>query len=734
MNQYIKMDLSYESEETTQHGCGQRKNKQIEDIESFLYKKLDSFKDNDFVKEKDIQKIRNIVIELVKMDFTDEIKYKLAKIDFTNPYLYADFVYILTLFFGVFYTLFNFKMIYEQIEKNILSFSLYFIIGLPIFKAIYSIFIFAICDFFEFVKYEKIETTGKYKFNKAILVLRRKFGIQPKKSQMNYFYLQLRNEKKIERNELLEKCLIAKSMRSESGVIVNSVIMPPDNFSCAFDCYYCPNVEGYSRSYYPGEPTVERGARNGFSGFKQFRERGHVYLFNGHPVDKFEVIVLGGTFSSYQPKIAENFICDLYYAANTMMDNLDTIRPRKSLDEEIKMNEDALCKIIGLTIETRPDMITKYELRRFRRYGVTRVQLGVQHTDDEILDKLNRQCNQEKIIDAIELLKCEGFKFDLHIMPDLPNSTIEKDKKMLTTMLTDWRYRGHGLKIYPHNVMKETEVYKWYENGTYKPYAESNPEEFVDLMVWTMKNIPPYIRVNRVQRDFPGNAILGGNKCTNLRQVIDDRLKEDNFQSKDIRSMEIRQNKFDPDNVRIIRYDLPTKNGIEVFLGLYSCTCTVFGKSCCIPNMIHKMKNDYYQKMFNTDLSFYGGCGKENRIHGFLRLHMTKDAGKEAFPVLKNKGLILEFHVYGKVQSTYSSREKSKSQHKGFGTILIEHAENIVKQEGHRYNGLNGMAVIAGVGVRNYYRKKGYEIPYEETYHGDFLIKNFSKELTKKID
>ncbi len=734
MNQYIKMDLSYESEETTQHGCGQRKNKQIEDIESFLYDKLDSFKDNDFVKEKDIQKIRNIVIELVKMDFTDEIKYKLAKIDFTNPYLYADFVYILTLFFGVFYTLFNFKMIYEQIEKNILSFSLYFIIGLPIFKAIYSIFIFAICDFFEFVKYEKIETTGKYKFNKAILVLRRKFGIQPKKSQMNYFYLQLRNEKKIERNELLEKCLIAKSMRSESGVIVNSVIMPPDNFSCAFDCYYCPNVEGYSRSYYPGEPTVERGARNGFSGFKQFRERGHVYLFNGHPVDKFEVIVLGGTFSSYQPKIAENFICDLYYAANTMMDNLDTIRPRKSLEEEIKMNEDALCKIIGLTIETRPDMITKYELRRFRRYGVTRVQLGVQHTDDEILDKLNRQCNQEKIIDAIELLKCEGFKFDLHIMPDLPNSTIEKDKKMLTTMLTDWRYRGHGLKIYPHNVMKETEVYKWYENGTYKPYAESNPEEFVDLMVWTMKNIPPYIRVNRVQRDFPGNAILGGNKCTNLRQVIDDRLKEDNFQSKDIRSMEIRQNKFDPDNVRIIRYDLPTKNGIEVFLGLYSCTCTVFGKSCCIPNMIHKMKNDYYQKMFNTDLSFYGGCGKENRIHGFLRLHMTKDAGKEAFPVLKNKGLILEFHVYGKVQSTYSSREKSKSQHKGFGTILIEHAENIVKQEGHRYNGLNGMAVIAGVGVRNYYRKKGYEIPYEETYHGDFLIKNFSKELTKKID
>ncbi len=727
------MDISYEVDENNQSGCIKRKNKQIDDIESFLYDKMDNFKEKDFIEEKNIEKTKKMVEEMASMEFEDEMKYRLAKIDLKNPYLYVEGIYVLSLIFIILYIMVNFKETFNIVKKNLFNIFFYGTISLPIIKLIYSIYYFVVTDFFDLVKIEKIVITGKEKFNKAILVLRRKYGYQPKKSQMNYFYLQLRHENKIQRYELLEKYMVAKTMRSESGVIVNSVIMPPDNFSCAFDCYFCPNVEGYSRSYYPGEPTVERGARNGFSGFKQFRERGHVYLFNGHPVDKFEVIVLGGTFSSYQPKIAEDFICDLYYAANTMMDNLDTIRPRKSLDEEILINEDALCKIIGLTVETRPDMITRYELRRFRRYGVTRVQLGVQHTDDEILEKLNRQCTQEKIINAIELLKCEGFKFDLHIMPDLPYSSLEKDKKMLETMLTDWRYRGHGVKIYPHNVMKETEVYKWYENGTYKPYAESDPEGFIELMVWTVKNIPHHIRKNRVQRDFPGNAILGGNKCTNLGQVIDDRLKAENFQAKDIRSMEIRQGKFDRNNVRIVRFDLPTKNGIEVFLGLYTCTCSIMGQSCCIPLMIHQMKNEISKKIRGNELSFMNGCGNENKIHGFLRLHMTKDAGKEAFPVLKNKGLILEFHIYGKVQSTYSNREKSKSQHKGFGALLMEHAETIVKQEGHLYNGLDGMAVIAGVGVRNYYRKKGYEIPYNEENHGGYLIKKFEKIDIKKI-
>ncbi len=691
--------------------------RKIEDIESFLYDRMDDFskKENNInLVDKEKETIRSMISEFVKMNFDDEIIYERKNNNIETKY----FNIILFTFIMIF--MINILMIFKN----------------PYLVSILIIYPNILEKFMQEFRYEKKIINHKDKFNKAMLVLRRKYHLNPKKNQMNYYYLQMRQENVIPRNIGLENCFVMKSMRSESGVMVISVIMPPDNFSCAFDCHYCPNVPGYSRSYYPGEPTVERGSRNGFSGFKQFRERGHVYLFNGHPVDKFEVIILGGTFSSYQPKIAEDFICDMYYAANTMMESLDNIRPRKSIEEEIKMNEDALCKIIGLTIETRPDVITKYELRRFRRYGVTRIQMGVQHTDDEILDKLNRQCNQEQIIRAIELTKCEGFKIDIHIMPDLPGATLEKDRKMIETILTDPRYRTHGLKIYPHNVMKETEVYKWYMDGSYKPYAESDPEGFVNLIVWAMKSIPPYIRVNRVQRDFPGQYILGGNKCTNLRQVIDDIMKRDDIKSKDIRTMEIKGKEFEENNVRIVRYDAPTKNGTEVFLGLYSCSCKPmknFTKyfpqyehlNFCPKLKIHEMKNKMMKKMFNYDTSFYNGCGNENNIHGFLRLHMTNDAGKEAFPVIQKKGLILEFHIYGKVQSTYSLREKSKSQHRGFGSILIEHAENIVRQEGDKYGGLDGMAVIAGVGVRNYYRKKGYDIPYDKEYHGEFLIKNF---------
>ena len=194
-------------------------------------------------------------------------------------------------------------------------------------------------------------------------------------------------------------------MRSHSGVLVVSVIMPPDDFSCKYDCHYCPNDPRYSRSYYHGEPTVMRGERNNFDAYKQFHERIISYFINGHNIDKIEVIILGGTFSCYDPKICENFITDLFYAANNVFENQDNLRPKYDLEKEKYLNEIALAHIIGITIETRPDKITKHELRRFRKYGVTRVQVGIQHTDDSILKKINRQCYQEHTIQAIKIIK-----------------------------------------------------------------------------------------------------------------------------------------------------------------------------------------------------------------------------------------------------------------------------------------------------------------------------------------
>jgi len=204
-------------------------------------------------------------------------------------------------------------------------------------------------------------------YNEKMNQLKKKYRIVPKKSQLYYLYRLYKYKKLIQPNIELEKQLISKSMRSESGVLVISVIMPPDNFSCAYDCHYCPNDPRYSRSYYHGEPTVMRGAQNDFDGYKQFYDRALSYFINGHNIDKVECIILGGTFDCYKPEISEHFMTQLYYAANNVFSDQMNLPSCESLEQEILKNENALCHIIGITIETRPDKISKHQLRRIKK-------------------------------------------------------------------------------------------------------------------------------------------------------------------------------------------------------------------------------------------------------------------------------------------------------------------------------------------------------------------------------
>ena len=207
-----------------------------------------------------------------------------------------------------------------------------------------------------------------------------------------------------------------------------------------------------------------RGERNNFDAYKQFHERIISYFINGHNIDKIEVIILGGTFSCYDPNICENFISDLFYAANNVFEDQNNLRSKYDLEKEKYLNEVALAHIIGITIETRPDKISTYELRRFRKYGVTRVQIGIQHTDDLILEKINRQCYQNDTIQAIKLLKDNCFKVDIHIMPDLPGSDLEKDKLMFHKIINNHLYQADQWKIYPCNVLEYTKIKEWYDS------------------------------------------------------------------------------------------------------------------------------------------------------------------------------------------------------------------------------------------------------------------------------
>ena len=573
----------------------------------------------------------------------------------------------------------------------------------------------------EEISYEDYFQNLKDQYEKEFVRLRRIHGIHPKKSQIYYLYRLFLYKNEIEENSLLEELLITKRMRSQSGVLVISVIMPPDVFSCTYNCHYCPNDPELSRSYFRGEPTVERGRRNNFDPLKQFFDRAMAYFINGHHIDKVEIIILGGTFSCYQPKDAELFIKMLFYAANTVFDDRTCLRPPKNLSEEKDINENALCKIIGITIETRPDKFSKYELRRFRYYGVTRIQMGVQHTDDKILEKMNRQCTQEDIIQAIKASKDNGFKIDIHLMPDLPGATPQIDYEMFKIILFDPRYQADQWKIYPTVVLAFTKIKEWYDSGEYKPYAETHFPQFLELLQWVQLNIPPWIRVNRIQRDFPGDHIEGGNKITNLRQVLDDELKKSTHKSQEIRSMEVKFNINHIHKARLVRIDYNGSDGNDIFLSHKSCSCKF-----CWKYEIYQMKK-FVLDFFNIPTYFYG-CGNEEIIYSFLRLRISSPNYDNFFAEsMRNKGKIRELHVYGDKVATYKQNKNKdlktehSGQHHGFGKKLLKVAETISKDE---YN-CDGTCVIAGIGTRNYYRKQGYEIPYAQQNHGDFMVKNF---------
>jgi ELP3 family radical SAM enzyme/protein acetyltransferase len=482
-------------------------------------------------------------------------------------------------------------------------------------------------------------------------------------------------------NVLLEKLLCKKPSRSISGISSITLVMSPypngQNFSCKHNCYYCPNEPAHKgnnfqaqpRSYLYHEPAVRRANRNSFLAYEQMIDRMDTLFSNGHTIDKLEIIVEGGTYTEYPEEYLNAFNRDTYYAANTYFDIPK--RDRLSLDDEVYLNRFSKVHIIGICIETRPDALSKDWILHFRRCGVTRIQLGVQSTHNHILKKINRGHTVECALEGIEMLKNIGFKIDIHIMPDLPYTTPELDKQMF-----DYTYKilqPDQIKVYPCAVVPWTIIEKWYNEGKWKPYE---PEILKEVMDYGMINCPEWIRLPRVIRDIPGVYIQAGNKTTNLRQML--------VESKEIRSREIeRHSEY---------YNRPAK----IFINLYN-------------NNKEGIK-DYFISYESYD---------KKALFGFIRLRLPnlsiKNENIELFPILKNKALIRELHVYG--YNTAVGKSVKSSQHKGIGTKLLKVAEFI-----SYINNYDGITVISGEGVKEYYKKKGYK--ERDTYmNKDFIIK-----------
>ncbi|XP_008335374.1 elongator complex protein 3 isoform X1 [Cynoglossus semilaevis] len=470
--------------------------------------------------------------------------------------------------------------------------------------------------------------------------------------------------------------LKAKPIRTASGIAVVAVMCKPHRCPhISFTgniCVYCPggpdsDFEYSTQSYTGYEPTSMRAIRARYDPYLQTRHRVEQLKQLGHSVDKVEFIVMGGTFMALPEDYRDYFIRNLHDALSGHASN--------NVAEAVRYSERSNTKCVGITIETRPDYCLKRHLSDMLSYGCTRLEIGVQSVYEDVARDTNRGHTVRAVCESFHLAKDAGFKVVAHMMPDLPNVGMERDVEQFIEFFENPAFRPDGLKLYPTLVIRGTGLYELWKTGRYKSYT---PSALVDLVARILALVPPWTRVYRVQRDIPMPLVSSGVEHGNLRELALARMKDMGTECRDVRTREVGiqeiHHKVRPYQVELVRRDYVANGSWETFLS--------------------------YEDP------------EQDILIGLLRL---RRCSPQSFrPELKGGvSIVRELHVYGSVVPV-SGRDPSKFQHQGFGMMLMEEAERIARDE----HGSGKLAVISGVGTRNYYRKMGYEL------QGPYMVKD----------
>ena len=574
-------------------------------------------------------------------------------------------------------------------------------------------------------------------------------------AQLLKVYHNLIKNKTIVKNRSLENLLRKRAVRTLSGIAVVTVLTKP--YPCPGQCIFCPKEPGMPKSYLKSEPAANRAWMAEFDPYEQVRVRLKSLADNGHPIDKIELIVLGGTWSAYPENYQYWFIKDCFRAANDQkltinnkqltIDKKDVIltpqwrgedlsRMRDKLKTEQRKSATAKHRIIGLTLETRPDYINLDEIKRMRDLGATRVELGVQNVYDDILKRNCRGHTVTQTIAATKLLKNAGFKINYHMMLNLPGTTPRRDRQMFKELFFNPDFQPDLLKIYPCAVLKTASLYNLWRAGQYRPYTE---KQLVNLLLKIKQTIPPYVRIQRIIRDIPAGDIIAGSKTSNLRQLINNSGKK---QCRCIRCREIKGSYLPGDKIKLFRQDYLASGGQEIFLSFESPDRQKL--YALLRLRIPAQTRSVIPAKAEIQIP-----KPESR----LKAGMTKEIDKNILPVLENAALIRELHTYGQLVPLKAMSSKLKvispaAQHIGLGKQLMLEAEKIVRTEfalprlrvqnhsygrnssilrssataedGHEFPlfACKKIAVISGVGAREYYKKLGYKLEDE------YMVKN----------
>ena len=464
--------------------------------------------------------------------------------------------------------------------------------------------------------------------------------------------------------------LKVRPTKSASGVIVVAVMPKP--FGCPHGrCVYCPGGIEYNTppSYIGSEPVTKTAQKFDYDPYSQIQSKINQLYSKGHNLGKVEVVIVGGTFPFMPLDYQKDFV-------KSCFDALNGSRSSSNLQEAINANENASIRCVGLTVETKPDYGKRQHIDLMLELGVTRIEIGVQTLREEIYHAINRGHSLDDVRQSFQIAKDSGYKIAAHMMPGLPNSSVEKDIEDFRTLFEDPTFRPDMLKIYPTLVIQGTALHKLYQDGRYQAYCDDDLNE---VLIAVKKMVPPWVRIMRIQREIEHNDIIAGPKSGNLRQILLQKLKERGLKCHCIRCREagLQRRHLSDTEIKMNRIDYYASKGHEVFLAFESLDKSI--------------------------------------ILGFLRLrkifypHRNELKGEDN---PDTAAIVRELHVYGQMLNVGNKKQQGNIsyQHQGYGFRLMQEAERIAKEEFK----VKKLSVISAVGTREYYRRMGYVLngPY----------------------
>lgn len=471
--------------------------------------------------------------------------------------------------------------------------------------------------------------------------------------------------------ERLSAALRRKKVRSLSGVTIVTVATPPH--SCPHGrCSYCPGGvgEGTPQSYTILSPATRLGLEVNYDPYLQVERRLKHLEALGHKVDKVELILVGGTFNAVPEQYQKWFL-------KRCLDSLNGVEAQ-FLEDALKHAESATRRVSGITFETKPDWAKLEHASKLLEMGVTRVEIGVQALDDEILAISHRGHTVEDVVEATRSLKDLAFKVTYHLMPNLPGSDVEMDIRMFRTIFEDSKFRPDMLKIYPTLVLAKTPLYHWWKRGDYSSYSR---EEMVGLLEEWFRLTPRYVRIQRMQREIPSILIKSGVDLGNVREIVEQSLRSQGHGCVCIRCREVGRRQItegvmlSPEDVKISTLTYEASAGVEHFISA----------------------EDHERDV----------------LVGFARLRIPSCVARKE---LVNASLLRELHVYGTMVPVQNNPIHGSWQHMNYGSKLLLEAERISRED----HGRKKIVVISGVGVRRYYYSRGY------APDGPYVSKKFS--------